>query len=266
MEQERDSGAQLVGGADERRVGVPGARVRGGRVGDAPVRDRGVPREVRALLPHPVAQADHVVEPPADELGQRLRAAAADVDPTVAQHVDGVRMQRLGAAPGAARLDAGPAPPLQDRLGHLRPGAVARAQEQHPDRSSAGTAGRRARRGRDQPQAGMECGAGVGEELAARPQVQAVVGVPAVGRAASGAHQAAVAQPAEVVGGQALSLPEQRRQLAHLPVAAGQLAQQPPPHGVSGQAQETGRRRRGRDAGHIGDGTSIVVDASIWLG
>jgi MFS family permease len=43
-----------------------------------------------------------------------------------------------------------------------------------------------------------------------------------------------------MVGGQTLPLANEGRQLAHLPIAARQLAEQPPAHGVTGQTQDTG--------------------------
>ena len=76
---------------------------------------------------------------------------------------------------------------------------------------------------RDQPEPGVEGLPGLGQQLAAAGQVDAVVGIPAVGRAAPGGHQPARPQPAQMVGDQALRLAGQVRELADLPVAAGQL-------------------------------------------
>ena len=92
-------------------------------------------------------------------------------------------------------------------------------------------------------------------ELAAAGQLDPVVGVPAVGRTAPRGHQAARAELPEVVGDQALRLPEQPGELADLPVGAGQLGQQPPAHRMAGQPQEP--RRSALHNGTI-DQTSLI--------
>jgi hypothetical protein len=68
-----------------------------------------------------------------------------------------------------------------------------------------------------------------------------------------------------MVGHQALRQTQPSAQLAHLPVTAGQLGQQPPAQRVSGQAQET-RRNQCWPTGyriHAEDNTSIRIDRSI---
>src|SRR5215207_1362648 len=70
-------------------------------VADAPVDRLRRTGELGTDLTHAVAEADHVVEAPAAELVEVLGAAAGQIDAALAHHADGVRMQRLGMAPGA---------------------------------------------------------------------------------------------------------------------------------------------------------------------
>ena len=173
-----------------------------------------------------------------------LVAVPADVDAVLAHDQYRVRVQRLGLAARAGRLDRVPAELAEQRLGHLRAGAVPGAQEQHPDADPDPRRGRR-----DQPQARVQSPAGVGQEFAAAGQVDAVIGVSAVGRTAPGRHQPARPELAEVVGNQALRLAEQAGELADLPVAPGQLGQQPPAQRMPRQPQEP-RRGAARCFGH----------------
>jgi hypothetical protein len=106
--------------------------------------------------------------------------------------------------------------------------------------------------------------AGAHQQLAAAGEIQYVVRVTAVGGAATHRDQATVAQLAQVIGDQALAPVRQVAQLADAPVAARQLAQQPPPQRVPRQPQEP---RRGalvsaRAGDHSADNTSISFDAS----
>ena len=84
----------------------------------------------RAHLPDPVAQRDHDVEAPPDELVDVLRAVRADVDPTLPHDADRVGMQRLRATAGRRGDDPPVRHRLEQRFGDLRTGAVPRAQEQ----------------------------------------------------------------------------------------------------------------------------------------
>ncbi len=72
-------------------------------------------------------------------------------------------------------------------------------------------------------------------------ELEHVIGVAAVGEAASGGDQSSIAQPAQVVGDQALPVTGELAQLAHAPIAARQLAQEPPAQRVPGQAEELRR-------------------------
>ena len=87
----------------------------------------------------------------------------------------------------------------------------------------------------------MQRGAGGGEQLAAAHQLEDVVGVATVGEAATRGDQPAVAQLAQVVGDEALAVAGELAQLADPPVAARQLAQQPPAQRVAGQPQKSRR-------------------------
>jgi hypothetical protein len=137
---------------------------------------------------------------------------------------------------------------LGERLGDLRARAVARAQEERARRSDAGA------RARGRREAGVQRHAGARQQLAAARQLEDVVRVASVGRAAMHRDQTAVAQLAQVVGDQALAPAGQRAQLADAPVAARQLAQQPPTQWVPGQPEE--RRRRTLAISRCGDHTS----------
>ena len=159
-----------------------------GGVGDAPVRRRGVAGELGADLPHPVAQRDDPVEAGPGEPAQVLGRSPGDVDAPLGHDAHGVGMQRLGVAARAAGVDRAVRPVLEQRLGDLRAGAVAGAQEQHPRRRVDRR--RRRRRRAARPSAGVQRGAGVGEQLAAAAQVEPVVGVATVGRAAPGRRRA----------------------------------------------------------------------------
>ena len=202
---------ELVRGAHERRVAV----VLGGRIRNAPVRHRRWPWEVGADLAHAIAQADHMVEPLPDELLQVLGATALDVEAAFAHHLHGGRVQRLGMAAGADHLH----PDAADAAGGWpRPsgtGSCCRSQEQHPDPRRTAEPGRAAAAGPGR-RPGCSVAAGVGEPLAARDQIEAVVGVAPVRGAPPHGHQPAATQLAQVVRRQALPLADQRR-AAHGP-------------------------------------------------
>ena len=87
----------------------------------------------------------------------------------------------------------------------------------------------------------MQRRARAGEQLAAAGEIEHVVRVAAVGQAAARRDQAAVAQAAQVVGDEVLALVGQRTQLPDAPVAARQLAQQPPAQRMARQLQEARR-------------------------
>src|SRR6266516_4549061 len=108
-----------------------------------------------------------------------------------------------------------------DHVVHALPGELA----QVPGASTAQVGAVLGVRWLGESQAGVECRTGCDQQLAAAGQVEAVVGVPAVGRAAARPHQLALKEPAEVVGDEALGLAEETSQLADLAVAASQLAQ-----------------------------------------
>jgi hypothetical protein len=76
--------------------------------------------------------------------------------------------------------------------------------------------------------------------VAAR-QIKDVVGVAAVGGAATRRHKATVAQLAQVIGDQALVPARQFAELADPTIAARQLAQQLPPQRMRRQPHKTRR-------------------------
>jgi hypothetical protein len=75
--------------------------------------------ELRADVPHPVTQADHIVEALAGEQAQVFGGSARDVDAVSAHRHHGAGMQRLGMAAGAVGLDHSAALVLGEGLGHL---------------------------------------------------------------------------------------------------------------------------------------------------
>ena len=75
--------------------------------------------ELQADLADPIAQADHVAEPLPGQRVQVLGSAPADVDAVLAHDQHRVRMQRLGPAARADRLDRAPGQLPKQRLGQL---------------------------------------------------------------------------------------------------------------------------------------------------
>ena len=225
-----------------------------GRVGDAPVDQLRMAGELRADLANPVAQRDHVAEPLPGELLQVLGPVPADVDAVLAHHPHRLRVQWLGTAARPGHLDRASGQLPEQRLGHLRATTVPGASEQHPSPHPVGPGGLALQLGPGtEPR--MKGQPGLGQPLAAAGQLDAVVGVPAVGRTAARRHQAARAELAQVVGDQALRLAQPPRQLADLAIGAGQLGQQPPAQRMAGQPQEP--RRSALHTGTI-DQTSLI--------
>src|SRR6185312_11537170 len=126
-------------------------------------------------------------------------------------------------------------------LGHRGPGAVARAEEEDPRPPQPPALAQR----RPEPQSRMEGAASRRQEAADTRQIDPVVGVAAIGGAAPRRYQRAIAQLAQMVRDQVLRLADERRQLADDAVAAGELAQQAPTHGMPGQLQKVRRRDLG---------------------
>jgi hypothetical protein len=83
------------------------------------------------------------------------------------------------------------------------------------------------------------------ELLPAPSEIDRVVTVPPIGRAATRAHKAARAQLTQVVRHQALRLAEEVRQFTNRAVAVHELAQQTPPQGIRQKSHESWRTSRG---------------------
>ena len=79
------------------------------------------------------------------------------------------------------------------------------------------------------------------QRLAAGEEVDGVVAVAAIRRAASRRHEPTFAEQAQVVGHQALRLVDQHHQLPHGPIALHELSQQPPPQRMRRQPHESWR-------------------------
>src|SRR5215211_4603039 len=240
LDEKGDAGVELLGRALERgqRLLVASGLARG--IGDAPVDQPGRPWELGAYLAHAIAEADHVVEALPGELAQMLGATPGEVDVALAHHADRVGVKRLRMAARAVRAEGAVGQPLREGLGDLRARAVAGAEEEHARErgalpvAAAGTRGWR--------QAGMQGNTCVRQELAATRQIEHVVAVAAVSGAAALRDKALVAQLTQVVRDQALAPPRRRAELAHTPIAARQLAQEPPPQRMPRQPQKPRRR------------------------
>ena len=141
-------------------------------------------------------------------------------------------------APGRDRMTGAV---LEQRLRDLRPGAVPGAEEQDERRSAVA---RRdgGGRGGGEPHARVKGGSGGAEQVAAAEQIDPVVDVAAVRRAAPGAHEARIAQLGQVIRDQVLRLAQQFGELANPAIAAGQLTEQLPALWVGDQLQELVRR------------------------
>ena len=87
----------------------------------------------------------------------------------------------------------------------------------------------------------MQRALALASKLSAAHQLQHVVRVTAVGEAAPRRHQTAVAQLTQVIRDEALTLPSQLAQLTDTPIAARELAQQPPAQRMARKPQ---KRRR----------------------
>ena len=194
MEQEADAGLELGRGAFERRVGRAVVRALERGIGNAPVHEVGVRRELGADLADPVAQRDHDVEALRDELVEVLGAVRADVDAALLHHPHRVGMQRLRMAARATRPRPCPSDiVLEQRLGDLRPCAVPGAQEQDPRPATPATR----RRGASAAAPARATAPGCSAPPAAcscsrqRDEIDGVVAVPSIGRAATRRHEPA---------------------------------------------------------------------------
>ncbi len=139
---------------------------------------------------------------------------------------------------GAVGFDLAAAQVAQQAFGHLRAGAVVGAEEEHAE--TVGEPGSQLGQVRIGPEAGVDAGGGHGEAVAELGEVETVIDVALVGRAAAFAHQLVPAQLAQVVGNQVLRLVKKRNQLADLAVASGESLDQAPTL-VVGQQLEQGR-------------------------
>src|SRR4051794_39437931 len=100
LAEEADARLELSGGALEGRQRlVIGSRL-ACRVADAPVDRLRCAGKLGTDLAHAVAQADHVVEVLARELGEVFGTAACEINPAPAHHADRIGMQWLGVAAG----------------------------------------------------------------------------------------------------------------------------------------------------------------------
>ena len=148
---------------------------------------------------------------------------------------------------------------LEQRLRDLRPGAVPGAEEQDERRSAVA---RRdgGGRGGGEPDARVKGGSGGAEQVAAAEQIDPVVDVAAIRRAASGADETRIAELGQVIRDQVLRLAQPFGELTNPAIAVGQLTEQLPALWVGDQLQELMRRAIDRGDAHAGDITSIWID------
>jgi DNA-binding transcriptional ArsR family regulator len=90
-------------------------------------------------------------------------------------------------------------------------------------------------------QARVQRGAGCAEEAPTSFEIDAVVRVATVGRAAPSRHETGVAQFPQVVRDEVLRLTHRLRQLADATVGGGELGEQVPPNRVTCELEEDGR-------------------------
>ena len=213
-----------------------------GRVGHAPVDER---RAATANAGHTSRTRSHRVITVSNRCGRNsstcfVRFALMSM-PYVAQDTDGVRVQRLRMAAGAGRLDRPGGHVLEQRLGDLRSGAVPRAHEQHAPLAARASGCADDPAARREAQGGVELTAGALQRVTTGDEIDRVVAVAPVGRTTVRGHQATFPQQPQVVGDQVLRFADDHAQLLHGPIAAHELAQQPPSKRVCRQPQE--RRR-----------------------
>ena len=219
-------------------------------------------REHRADLPDAVTQTDHEVKPVARERVEVLGAAARDIDPALGEHPHRVGVKRFGGAAGA---DAHP--PRRWRAAGSAPLRSASARcSRCTETAPAPLSPAHQVRGRgwlSEPQPRVQGGARPGQQLTAAIEIEHVIGVAPVRRAATTQHHPLCPQAREVVRDQALRLGDQRAQLPDTPIAVRELANQPPPHRMRHQRQKARRRGAAIDVDplHRPESTSIQIDA-----
>jgi hypothetical protein len=143
-------------------------------------------------------------------------------------------------------------PVLDQRLGHLRAGGVAGAQEQHtrPVRPWSTCWLDRQALEADRWVQGSSRGS---QQLSTTADVDAVVGVAPISRAVPGRHQAHCAQLTQVIRDETLGLANQLAEVADTSVAASELAQQSPTQRIGDELEEVKRRHLGLTVDHEDD-------------
>jgi hypothetical protein len=139
---------------------------------------------------------------------------------------------------------------LEQRFGHLRAGAVSRAEEEHAWAMPGRARIEGAWMDDVEAEAWLERGAEIAQEFGATLQVRAVVGVAPVGGTAPGGDESGIAEGGEMVGDEILGAVEEFRQLADLAVAATQLVEEAPALLVGEELDEAERGAGCRSRGH----------------
>ncbi len=157
------------------RVGLLVGAAGGRRVGDAPVDVAGMAGELRAHLAHPVAQRDHLVEgSAANTLEVPGRCAAMSI-PASRITRTALGCSGLGRLPALRACTRPPEGVRASASRHLRPGAVAGAQEQQPRRRRVSGAAGNAGGGGLQAQARVQRPARHGQQAGEPRQVRRVI-------------------------------------------------------------------------------------------
>jgi hypothetical protein len=212
------------------------------RIRDAPVDGTGVARELGADLADTVTEGDDEVEGLGGELVQVLGVVRAEVDAPLAHDAGCKGVKWAGVAAGAGHVDGAPGEPPEESLCHLRAAAVPGAEEEDP------AAGGRAEGRQSKVEAGMEGDAATRESFSTAREVDAVVGIAAVGGAFSHGDEVRRAEAGEVVGDEALGLADDIGELADVAVTPGELREQAPTEGVASKLE----KGRGSSSSHTG--------------
>src|SRR3954447_2782255 len=241
--QPSDAGLQLDGEAFESFVRHTSTARYVVRILDAPMERLAVAAELRAVFANLVAERDDVVELLPDEIAQRFRLPASDVDTPSGKDLDRVAVHGFRLASGTDDVHRAPSRAFKQRFGDLGTGAVAGAREQHA-RSVSRTASSEVGKWRNsniEPR--MQQRAGVRELLTAPVEVDPVVHRPSILRAPPRRHQPTGAKPPEVIRDEPLWFVDEVDHLLDEAITVRELDQHSPPQRMTGKLQKRRRRR-----------------------
>jgi hypothetical protein len=134
-------------------------------------------------------------------------------------------MKRLRVTAGASGLDRAARGVLQERLGNLRPRAVAGAQKQDSSLAASRAPRFLTRTHGRKLEAGMQRGAQTRQQLVTAVEIKRVVRIATVCCATAPVRDPTAAQARKVVGDQVLRQLKTSAKLSHAPVAVRQLSE-----------------------------------------